>query len=117
VVIEDKCVGCGICAGACPTATPFKSVNKAYSGINLADISNADILVQTQTQVQSLASEQRILVVGCAHGSDLSQFETPTAVILTGCTSGNCYHRLGIEYRKHDLPTNGNHTCAFRMYG
>jgi ferredoxin/coenzyme F420-reducing hydrogenase delta subunit len=130
VVIEDKCVGCGICAGACPTATPFKTVNKAFSGINLADISNAEILVQTQAQVRTLTSERHILVVGCAHGSDLSQFETPSvtthtlecigqlppsyldflgrkenldAVILTGCTSGDCYHRLGIELQEARL--------------
>lgn len=129
VVISDKCVGCGICAGACPTATPFKSVNKAFSGINLTDEHNADILVRVQ---ESLAKKEgdKVLVVGCHHGPVLSQLQSASvdtlgvecigqlppsyidylcrrdgvaAVVLTGCSSGNCFHRLGIEIQEGRL--------------
>ncbi len=129
VVITDKCTGCGICAGACPTATPFKTVNQSHNGINLNDRSNAQILKQIRSQVQEKGS-QRLLLAGCAHGPDVSQFESESvasvtfecigqlppsyldylthrenvdAVLLTGCGSGNCYHRLGIELQEARL--------------
>ncbi|MBT4494077.1 MAG: 4Fe-4S binding protein, partial [Gammaproteobacteria bacterium] len=122
VVITDKCVGCGICAGACPTATPFKSVNKAFSGINLDDELNSAILERTIKAVQQMDSEKRILLASCDHGPEISQLaaadvttlqlpcigqlppsyldylcrrESVDSVLLTGCSTGNCFHRLG----------------------
>jgi ferredoxin len=131
VVISDKCVGCGICAGACPTATPFKSVNKAFSGINLTNETNADILVRVQSSLESKAEDKdKVLVVGCHHGPKLKQLESDSvdtlavecigqlppsyidylcrkdglaAVLLTGCSSGDCFHRLGIEIQEGRL--------------
>jgi quinol-cytochrome oxidoreductase complex cytochrome b subunit/coenzyme F420-reducing hydrogenase delta subunit len=128
VVVED--MGCGICAGACPTATPFKSVNNAFSGINLTDESNAAILVRTRDQVRLLPAGQKILVAGCAHGPDIAKLESPSVttlslectgqlppsyldflcrkdgldgVLLTGCASGNCFHRSGDELQNARL--------------
>ena len=34
-VRADLCAGCGICAGACPSSTPFRSVAELVTGIDL----------------------------------------------------------------------------------
>jgi ferredoxin/coenzyme F420-reducing hydrogenase delta subunit len=130
VVIEDRCVGCGICAGACPTITPFKSVNEAHSGIDLVGSRNFDVLQDARQKASKIESPGKILIVGCNHGTDVKQFEDKQtvveslecigqlppsyldflcrrddveAVLLTGCRSGSCYHRLGIELQEERL--------------
>jgi coenzyme F420-reducing hydrogenase delta subunit/ferredoxin len=35
VVAADLCAGCGICAGACPSSTPFRSIGDLVTGIDL----------------------------------------------------------------------------------
>jgi coenzyme F420-reducing hydrogenase delta subunit/ferredoxin len=35
VVDPDLCAGCGICAGACPSSTPFRSVADLVTGIDM----------------------------------------------------------------------------------
>lgn len=37
VVADDLCASCGICAGACPSSTPFRSDELLISGIDLPD--------------------------------------------------------------------------------
>lgn len=37
-VLAGRCAGCGICAGACPSSTPFRSVRDLVSGIDLPDL-------------------------------------------------------------------------------
>ena len=130
VVLEDYCVGCGICAGACPSVTPFKSYNEAKSGIDIPNFKNSDMLIDSIKKTKALKADHKILVVGCHHGADLSQFETDNttteslecigqlppsymdflcrregidAVLLTGCASGDCYHRTGIEIQEERL--------------
>jgi quinol-cytochrome oxidoreductase complex cytochrome b subunit/coenzyme F420-reducing hydrogenase delta subunit len=130
VVIEDRCVGCGICAGACPSVTPFKHFNEAKSGIDLEGHHNFDVLDGARNKVRQLTEEHKILIVGCNHGPDIKQFEDgkvvveslecigqlpPSymdflcrredvdAVLLTGCRAGGCYHRLGIELQEERL--------------
>lgn len=36
-MFPERCAACGICAGACPSATPFRSVRELVSGIDLPD--------------------------------------------------------------------------------
>ena len=130
VVIEDRCVGCGICAGACPSVTPFKSVNEANSGINLVGRKNFDVLSELKIKLEEATGANKILIVGCDYGTDVKQFEdvqvvTETlecigqlppsymdylcrekgvgAVLLTGCRSDDCYHRLGVELQQERL--------------
>ena len=130
VVIKDYCVGCGICAGACPSVTPFKNFNEAKSGIDIPGFKNSDLLIDSIRKTKQLTTQHKILVVGCHHGTNLSQFETANttteslecigqlppsymdflcrregidAVLLTGCASGDCFHRSGIEIQEERL--------------
>jgi ferredoxin len=42
-VIAARCAACGICAGACPSSTPFRSIRELVSGIELPDLSIHDL--------------------------------------------------------------------------
>jgi ferredoxin len=37
LVLAERCAACGICVGACPSATPFRSIRELVSGIELPD--------------------------------------------------------------------------------
>lgn len=122
VVLRDNCVGCGICAGACPSATPFRTVDQFKSGIDLPDFSIRDIFQQVSRQLDRLGSDEVIMVFGCSHSTALDMFrdnrtatmtlpcigqlppsfidyvcrrENVSGVLLTGCGTGDCYHRSG----------------------
>jgi len=124
VVIPDNCVACGICAGACPSATPFKSINLFHSGINLPDKKIRTLLDDTREEVLALSGKEKFVIFGCDHGTDLDEFSDDSTlviklpcigqlppsyidflvrrehieqVLLTGCGEGNCYHRFGNE--------------------
>ncbi len=124
VVIAENCVACGICAGACPSATPFKSINLFESGINLPDKKIRTMLDNTRDELIKLTGKERYVVFGCDHGTDIEQFANDNTmvirmpcigqlppsyidflvrkehiehVLLTGCGEGNCFHRLGNE--------------------
>lgn len=122
MVLQDNCVGCGICAGACPSATPFRTVDQFKTGIDLPDFPISDIFQQVNRQLDRLGSDEVIMVFGCSHGTVLDVFqdnrtatmtlpcigqlppsfidylcrrENLSGVLLTGCDTGDCYHRSG----------------------
>ncbi len=132
-VTTDACVSCGICVGACPSVTPFKSVHKSDTGIAMPDSDTTAILTNIRKRVVSTKSEKPILLFGCAHGTDVSRFENQdvvtqqfeclgqlppsyidflcrkeniSKVLLTGCATGNCYQRLGNEIEAERIARN-----------
>ncbi|MEP5764211.1 MAG: cytochrome b N-terminal domain-containing protein [Halieaceae bacterium] len=122
VVDPDLCISCGICSGACPSASPFRHVDELITAISIPDLHIQDLLVQTEERLAQLQGENRVMVFGCDHGSELEALESdsvatfsmpciallPPAVIdyvlrkelaegvmITGCCEGDCYYRLG----------------------
>ena len=122
VVDPALCVACGICVGACPTATPFRRRSALQAGIELPQRPLAELREQSLERCQNLEGHDRVMVYGCGHGAALQALagasvavvELPCVamlapsfidflitrhhvdgVLLTGCRAGDCYERLG----------------------
>ncbi len=125
VVEPSLCVSCGICAGACPTATPFRRASELVSGIDLPDMTVAELREEIETRCAFRKDETRILVFGCDHGVSLRGIDGASVksislrcigqlppsfidyvlskrlvdgVVLTGCSENSCYARFGIKW-------------------
>ncbi len=125
VVDPSFCVSCGICAGACPTATPFRRASELVSGIDLPDMTVAQLREEVELAQTKLKGNARILVFGCDHGVSLKGSENGTVcsvalrcigqlppsfidyvlskrladgVVLTGCAENSCHARYGTQW-------------------
>ena len=120
-VDTDLCTSCGICAGSCPTSTPFRRRSGLVPGIELPDYPLGDLRDKIKTASQSLSGEARILVIACSHSMKEATLDVQAAtvqvpcismlppsfvdyalsreladgVLLSGCRKGECYYRLG----------------------
>lgn len=124
VVNADLCMSCGICAGACPTSTPFRRARPVTPGIELPQHSISRLREQTLAASEQFADGERTLVYAC----DKAETENDTAggvqvitmpcvgmlppsfvdyvtsrnladkVELAGCSGGDCYFRLGVDW-------------------
>jgi ferredoxin/coenzyme F420-reducing hydrogenase delta subunit len=119
------CVSCGICAGACPTATPFRRVGALVPGIDLPDLSLRALREAVHAAVAGVSGGGRVLVFGCDHGVPVGEIRRPDAavislpcvgqlppafidyvlsrdladgVLLAGCGVGACHNRLGVRW-------------------
>jgi quinol-cytochrome oxidoreductase complex cytochrome b subunit/coenzyme F420-reducing hydrogenase delta subunit len=125
VVIPDLCASCGICAGACPTSTPFRRVGELAPGIDLAGFTVSELRERVVAAAAPLAGEARVMVFGCDHGTEAAALagdgvavvsmpctgmlppsfidfvisrRLADGVFLTGCREGSCHFRLGIQW-------------------
>lgn len=124
-VDDNRCVRCGICAGACPTATPYRRRSDLVAGIELPQQTTASLREATVAAGEKLQGDNRIIVYACQSGADPATLESgqvavvhvpcvghlPPAlldfalsrqhadgVLLAGCRAGNCEFRLGIDW-------------------
>lgn len=122
VVNADQCTSCGICAGACPSSTPFRRVDELVSGIDLPQLTVQTMRSNTDDAIAALSESPRIVVFNCQHGAELSTLKSSSValislpcigmlppsfvdyvlrrervdgVLITGCPPEKCYHRLG----------------------
>jgi coenzyme F420-reducing hydrogenase delta subunit len=125
VVDASHCTSCGICAGACPTATPFRRRSDLSPGIELPDQPIKELREKTITASDRLSGNDRVIVYGCQNslnpeemaGTGVGVVTMPCigmlppsfidfalskkladGVFLTGCRAGDCYFRLGIKW-------------------
>jgi coenzyme F420-reducing hydrogenase delta subunit len=130
VVDPSICVSCGICAGACPTSTPFRRASDLVPGIDLPDRPLADLRDRLEAATARLNGHARIVVFGCDHGGDLAMLRTESraalslpciaalppsfidyalsrdladGVFITGCRDGACHHRFGIRWTEERI--------------
>jgi ferredoxin/coenzyme F420-reducing hydrogenase delta subunit len=130
VVDPTLCVSCGICVGACPTATPFRRATALSPGIDLPDFSAAMLRDRIEKGAGSLEGNQRIIVFTCEDGHKAKKLaDRQTAVIqvrcmaqippsfidyilnrdlgdgvfLAGCTGGDCQYRMGRDWTEQRI--------------
>jgi coenzyme F420-reducing hydrogenase delta subunit len=125
VVDPSLCVACGICVGACPTSTPFRSTLELVTGIDLPDPSLKELRERTHAAAGGCKDTPRILMFGCDHGESGAAFKSgrvaavslpciamlppsfidyvlsrdlADGVFVTGCSVAGCYNRLGARW-------------------
>ena len=130
VVDPGLCVGCGICAGACPTAMPFRRMGALVAGIEIPHLTVADLRDRVEAAAGTFRASPRILVFGCDHGSDVAALagsgvaaislpctgmlpppfvdfvlsrDLADGVMLTGCRDGHCRARLGVRWTEERI--------------
>ncbi len=73
VVNEDMCASCGICAGACPSSTPFRSTDRLDTGIDLPSLAVETLRAQLAAKLEAaraaLAPAQPTVVFRCAEAA------------------------------------------------
>ncbi len=127
VVDANSCVACGVCTGACPTATPFRRASGLVAGIDLPDFSVAMLREQTLAATAPLQGTARVLIFGCMQGPPIEAFANQSVgavrlrcsghlppafidfvisrghadgVIIAGCRPGDCHYRLGGDWAR-----------------
>ena len=130
VVDPNLCVSCGICTGACPTATPFRRRSALRAGIELPGLPLGTLRETCLGAAAVLKGDDRVMVFGCEHGSEVESLENESVgfvrlpciamlppafidflisrrhvegVFLSGCRDGDCYYRLGIPWTRQRI--------------
>lgn len=130
VVNSNLCIGCGICVGACPTATPFRRQGDLVSGIELPEFPLKNLRDEVRGASDTLTGVSRVIAFTCqecgqGNSSDLSDVayislpciamlppsfidyilsrKLADGVFLTGCELANCYNRYGSEWMEERI--------------
>lgn len=128
VVDPDLCVRCGICVGACPTATPFRRATALVPGIELPAFSLATLRDEVEALGGQLTGDSRVLVLRCPNGAAVATsphvavVEVPCVgmvpppfldlivrrrvadgVMLAGCRESECHERLGMDWTEQRI--------------
>ena len=129
VVNADQCASCGICVGACPSSTPFRSVAELVTGIDMPSRPLDTLRVELNDKLAALGHGPRLVVVGCERGAEVGSLASdevavlsltctgmlPPAfveyalragadgVLVTGCRDGGCEFRLGSRWTAERL--------------
>jgi quinol-cytochrome oxidoreductase complex cytochrome b subunit/coenzyme F420-reducing hydrogenase delta subunit len=126
VVDPSLCVACGICAGACPTATPFRRKSDLIAGIELPDgLSMSGLRARVEAACRRDGDRPVIAIFGCDHAIAAACLRErgyavvtqpciagfppsfmdfalsrglADGVVVTGCRAGNCIERFGVDW-------------------
>jgi ferredoxin/coenzyme F420-reducing hydrogenase delta subunit len=124
-VDESLCVACGLCVGACPTATPFRRASALVPGIDLPEFPMARLRERLVAALGVRGGPLGAVVFRCEHGAACHAVDAAAVlvidvpclgvlpppfldfiiherlaegVLLAGCRHDDCYERLGIRW-------------------
>ncbi len=129
VVDADLCISCGICAGACPSSTPFRSAAPLLTGIDMPQLPIDLLRRRLHEAIERSAAARPIVVFGCDHGADLTPVqaedvcafsllcagqlppsfveyalrEGAAGVLVAACREGGCEFRFGERWTAERL--------------
>ena len=124
LVATGNCTSCGICAGSCPTSTPFRRARPISPGIELPDKTIGELREQLLSPWSGHSDEPRVFLFACDHSNaerltdnNVRVIKLPCAgmlppsfvdfalsrsladgVLVAGCAENDCFHRLGNEW-------------------
>lgn len=123
------CASCGICTGACPSSTPFRSLATLTTGIDMPQAPIDALRGRLRRTLAAMDTPHPIIVFGCDHGARVSSLATDdvatfsllcigalppafveyalrdgaAAVMVSGCRAGGCEFRLGQRWTEQRL--------------
>jgi ferredoxin/coenzyme F420-reducing hydrogenase delta subunit len=129
VVNADLCASCGLCAGACPSSTPFRSSVQLTTGIDLPGFPVNNMRNRLDDALATMSGDIRVAVFSCDHGVQMPQPVAPDTaaislpcigalppsfveyalrsgadgVLIAGCGEGDCEFRLGTSIVRQRL--------------
>jgi coenzyme F420-reducing hydrogenase delta subunit len=129
-VDADLCASCGICVGACPSSSPFRSAAELVTGIDMPSAPIGTLRRRLGKGLAALGNQPcKIVVFGCDGGVDVRQLAGPdvaafslvcagqlppsfveyalrdgaAGVLVTACAEGSCEYRLGQRWTAERL--------------
>jgi coenzyme F420-reducing hydrogenase delta subunit/ferredoxin len=82
VVNADLCASCGICSGACPSSTPFRSIADLVTGIDMPQSPIGALRDQLSSTLEKLRGTPRMIVFGCECGAQSSVRNDASIAVL-----------------------------------
>jgi coenzyme F420-reducing hydrogenase delta subunit/ferredoxin len=120
-VLPDLCAACGICAGACPSSTPFRRMARLASGIDLPALTVDDLRGSLDRALEG--DVHPVIVFACAPAANAARLGAAriavecaamvppefieyallagaAGVVVAGCREGDCEFRLGDRWSR-----------------
>ncbi|MCG3146178.1 MAG: Cytochrome b6 [Gammaproteobacteria bacterium] len=119
-VHPDLCASCGICAGACPSSTPFRSTAALVTGIDMPQLPVGTLRRRLQSGLETMRGARPIVVFGCAQGADARCLTAPDVLVLPLICTGQLAPSF-VEYALRDgaagvlVASCRDGGCAFRL--
>jgi len=89
VVLAELCASCGVCVGACPSATPFRSGETLVTGIDLPQQPVNALRAALERELATVdRSARRMVVFGCDQGARVKALAGPdVSAFSLACTA------------------------------
>lgn len=82
-VDADLCASCGICVGACPSSTPFRSAHELVTGIDMPSAPIDALRASLQRALAAPRKTPAVVVFGCDRGARVDAVAAPDTVVLS----------------------------------